>query len=393
MFGNWIDPVVKDYLFHDSPLRNPASRRTLWIIVAALIVFSILGARSVMEGYSLTVVWVWLPFTILGSILGYLILSFLDRERRVGYFHFLAILSVVFVLNMTAGFFNHLTEVPLRLWLVGFVEEFFKIVPVLLFVFFVPNLIRTRKDGLVYGALCGLGFNINETALYVHRAMLDGATVQEALITHSTRFGFFGLGNHIIWSAFIGLGIGIAVESNKTGWAKWKTPFFYYLLAAVAHSAYDLIGSGIAMVPIFFIQSWLGIVESPDAVNPNIGELGPFNTAARYGGYFYNLIFLIVMIVQIRRSFASENAIQAQELSSEEPVVMREEELARLKAEKLFSKRKYKEYPKKVSNKLVLYQNLLAMQKHTAKQEGRAIEEVEPVPALRKAIRSLRSTV
>jgi len=78
-------------------------------------------------------------------------------------------------------------------------------------------------------------------------------------------------------------------------------------------------------------------------------------------------------------------------LSTEEPVVIREEELARLKAEKLFSKRKYKEYPKDVSNKLVLYQNLLAMQKHSAKGAGLKIEEVEPVVALRRSIRQLRS--
>ena len=38
----------------------------------------------------------------------------------------------------------------------------------------------------------------------------------------------------------------------------------------------------------------------------------------------------------------------------------------------------------------LLYQNLQAMQKHTAKLEGRAIEEVEPVIALRRAIRQLR---
>ena len=39
---------------------------------------------------------------------------------------------------------------------------------------------------------------------------------------------------------------------------------------------------------------------------------------------------------------------------------------------------------------MVLYQNLLAMQKHSAKQEGRALDDVEPVAALRQAIQSLR---
>jgi len=394
MFAKMLDPVVKDYLFHDSPLRKPAARRTLWIIVGVLVVISFFGWRSlILPGETPFVAWSWVPFSIVGSIIGYLILSFLDRERRVWLFHMITIFSVVFLFSPVAGFFNHLTEEPTRLVFVGFVEEFFKILPVLLLAIYVPNLIRTRKDGLVYGAMAGMGFNIAEIGIYVYRALQDQATVQEALITHLTRLGLFGLGGHIIWSAFVGLGIGIAIESNKTGWRKWKTAIFYYLIAAVAHSAYDLIGSGIALLPVYAIMSLFGIIESMDAVEPIPGELGPFNTAMRFGTYVYNIVFLIVLIVQIRRSFATENTIQVEELSTEEPVVMREEELQRLKAEKLFSKRKYKEYPKKVSNKLVLYQNLLAMQKHTAKQEGRAIEEVEPVPALRKAIRSLRSNV
>ena len=87
-----------------------------------------------------------------------------------------------------------------------------------------------------------------------------------------------------------------------------------------------------------------------------------------------------------------ENTFQVKELSSEEPVVMRLEELDRLKAEKLLSKRQYAEYPKPVSKKLVLYQNLLAMQKHTARQFGLEVDQVEPVTALRRAIRSLRSS-
>jgi len=40
---------------------------------------------------------------------------------------------------------------------------------------------------------------------------------------------------------------------------------------------------------------------------------------------------------------------------------------------------------------MVLYQNLLAMQKHTATQLGRALDQVEPIAALREAIQSLRN--
>ncbi len=93
---------------------------------------------------------------------------------------------------------------------VGFVEEFFKILPVLLLVVYVPNLIRTRKDGLVYGAMAGLGLNIIEVGSYIAGELSKG-TVLEALTMHLTRLGLWGIGSHIIWSAFVGMGVGMAV--------------------------------------------------------------------------------------------------------------------------------------------------------------------------------------
>ena len=65
-------------------------------------------------------------------------------------------------------------------------------------------------------------------------------------------------------------------------------------------------------------------------------------------------------------------------------------ELKKVEGERLFFKRRYPEFPKSVSERIVLYQNLLAMQKHTAAQQGRPVEKVEPVAALRKAIQVFR---
>lgn len=389
MFANWIDPVVKDYLFHDSPWRNAAARRTLWIIVAVVAVLGILGWRSVLGGESPLVILQWVPFAIVGSILGYLIVSFLDRERRVGYFHFLTILSVMLVTGPVAAFFNDLTDPPVKFILVGFFEEGFKILPVLLLAVYVPNLIRTRKDGIIYGALAGIGFNIIEIGAYINKALGAQNTVQEALVTHLTRLGIFGLGGHIIWSAFVGLGVGIAVESNKTGWTKWKYVVIYFLLAAVAHSAFDLGALLLGMMAVLGIEALFG-VDINTALNGNAGTFGPLNNAMRFGTYFYNVVFIIVLFIQIKRSFATEQTLQEKELSSETPPVITKEELTQLKAERFFFKRRYKEYPKQVSSKMVLYQNLLAMQKHVARQEGRALDDVEPVTALRQAVQSLR---
>jgi len=392
MFANLLDPVVKDYLFYDSLMRKSRGKMIFWAIIAVVGIFDLIGWYRVVTKHSPLLVLSLFLFGIVGSIIGYLIIRFLDRERRVVPFHFLTVLSVLFGTSGAVIVGNEIFEPPLRYVFVGFNEEFFKILPVFLLALYVPNLIRTRKDGMVYGALAGIGFNIIEIALYITSELDSGVLFQEAAITHLTRLGIFGFGGHLIWSAFVGLGLGITIESTKKGWGKWKYFIIYFLVAAVSHSINDLFGSAASQAILLFIQQMVFGFDV-NTIPQTGGELGPVNNALRLRPYVWNFVFIIIIIVQIRRSFATENTIQVEELSSEEPVVMREEELARLKAEKLVTKRKYNEYPKDISNKLVFYQNLLAMAKHTAKQTGRAADAYEPVIAFRRAIRSLRSTV
>jgi hypothetical protein len=331
--------------------------------------------------------WLWVPYSIVGSILAYLVIAFLDRERRVRFFHFLTMASVALVTAPIAALIN--ANSPARLWTVGFGEEGFKILPVLLLAIFVPNLIRTRKDGIVYGALAGMGFNIIEIGFYVAQA-LHNNTVIESLYMHSTRLGVWGFGSHLIWSAFVGLGIGFAAESTAHGWQKWQRAVIFYLLAAVAHSVYDLAGSAVGVMGITFAETWWTGTRFEDAMVGGGTIPGPLRDGMKYGQYIWNIGFIIVLFSQIRKSFAWENTLQSYELASEEPAVITKEELRKVEGERLFFKRRYRGIPQSVSEKIVLYQNLLAMQKHTAAQQGRSVDKVAPVAALRRAIQTFR---
>ncbi|CAN5870483.1 hypothetical protein BH10CHL1_BH10CHL1_45980 [soil metagenome] len=389
MLSNFIDPVVKDYLFHDSPLKSFFGKVLLAVIGAVLVVIAFFGWGVITSKNSLFAVLLWVPYSILGSILAYLVIAFLDRERRVRIFHLLIMLSVFLVTGPSAAFFNE--HSPLKFWTVGFFEEGLKILPVLLLAIYLPNLIRTRKDGIVYGALAGMAFNIIEIGSYV-AAALHGQSVLEALYFHSTRLGVWGFGSHIIWSAFAGLGIGYAAESTARGWAKWKSAILFFLLAAVAHSLYDLGGSAVGMVGITFAEAWWTGTGLQDAFAVAGTAPGPVRDGMKYGQYIWNTAFIIVLIVQTRKSFSWENTVQIEQLATEGPAVMTKEESKKLEGERLFFTRKYKNFPKAVGAKIVLYQNLLAMQKHTAAQRGQPIEKVEPVTALRAAIQTLRAS-
>ena len=384
-----IDPVVKDYLFHDAPLRSPLNKGILAVLGAGLVVLAFFGWGVLTARNNLFEILLWVPYSILGSILAYLVIAFLDRERRVRVFHFVTILSVLLVTGPVAAFLNE--HSPLKLWTVGFFEEGLKILPVLLLAIYLPNLIRTRKDGLVYGALAGMGFNIIEIGSYVAIALHDHP-VLDALYMHSTRLGVWGFGSHIIWSAFVGLGIGYAAESTARGWRKWKHAILFFLLAAIGHSLYDLGGSAVGMLPIAFTEIWWTGTGFEEAFAITGTAPGPVRDGMKYGQYIWNFAFIVVLIVQIRRSFAWENKLQVEQMAEEDRSIVTPDELKQVKGERLFFKRRYGGFPKGTGSKIVLYQNLLAMQKHTAALLGAPLNDIEPVTALREAIRALRGT-
>lgn len=381
---NLIDPVVKDYLLHDSRWRSAVGKKILLGIVLVVAVLAYLG---IYRSGNIFAAWIWVPYAIAGSTIGYFLIAFLDRERRVRFFHFLIIASAFFLSAPAAGFFNDVSPFPLQT--VGFVEEGLKILPVLLLAIYIPNLIRTRKDGIVYGALAGMGFNIIEMGLYIAN-LIHKSPVLDVLAEQSTRLGLWGLSEHVVWSAFVGMGIGFAAESTQHGWRKWKRFVLFFLIAAVMHSAFD---SGLLFVGLVVVAKIQSVLQGVplDFKRPSAGQVfTPLLDGMRYGSYLYNLVLIIMLIVQIRRSFRLENRLQAAELSTEKPSVVPEAELNQVMGEGLFSKRKYRNFPKAIGSKLVLYQNLLAMQKHTATQFGFQIDGVEPVIRLRQAIQSLR---
>ncbi|MCB0186950.1 MAG: PrsW family intramembrane metalloprotease, partial [Caldilineaceae bacterium] len=382
-----LDPIVRDYLFHDFRRKSTGDKLILGAIAVVVVILGFLGWRGVLHGQSPFTVWVWVPYSILGSLIAYFILAFLDRERRVRSYHLLTIATVMLIAGPAAGFFNRLFPAPIDHMTVGVFEEGMKILPVLLLAIYVPNLIRTRKDGIVYGALAGMGFNIIEIGLYISK-QLHQNTLLESIYIHSTRFGFGGFGGHLVWSAFVGLGIGLAAESTKHGWAKWSRAVYFYLISAVSHSIYDLGVNGVFMIAVGSVVGMIRGVDlttATDLSNP-IASPGPLNDGARYGVYGWTIVLIIIMIVQVRRAFRLENTIQIDELSAEDSAVITAAELQQLKDERLFFKRKYTAFPKKVGEKMVLYQNLLAMQKHTAAQLERSLDPIEPVAALRGAI-------
>ncbi len=101
-------------------------------------------------------------------------------------------------------------------------EEVLKLCGVLMVVLAAPQMIRGPLDGMVYGALTGLGFQVVENITYGLEAIVQsGATDPARAVTNSVlvRVGTTGLGSHWTMTAVAGAGIGYLVirQSRREG--------------------------------------------------------------------------------------------------------------------------------------------------------------------------------
>jgi hypothetical protein len=210
-----------------------------------------------------------------------------------------------------------------------------------------------------------MGFNIFEIASYIATLTKD-QPLMDVLYQQSTRFALWGFGSHVIWSAFVGLGIGIAMQSNEKGWKKRRLPIAIYLITAIAHSSYDLGMVGVFMVATAYLLGFLkGEAVTSDMFLTEGTSDNIVREAMKIEHFLYNIVFIIIMIWQMIKTLKWEQALTVRELLKEGNNVVSESGKKRVENEGVLSMRKYKQYPKKTARKIVKYENLLAMLKHS----------------------------
>lgn len=97
-------------------------------------------------------------------------------------------------------------------------EEILKLCGVILIALAAPSVIRGPVDGMVIGALTGLGFQAVENVTYgLNAIVLTGATDPDQAVLNSAalRVGMTGLGSHWTMTAVAGAGIGYFVLSAR----------------------------------------------------------------------------------------------------------------------------------------------------------------------------------
>jgi len=100
-------------------------------------------------------------------------------------------------------------------------------------------------DGLIYGALIGLGFAMTENVLYLGQAYITGGlgALGQLFIAREV---FGGLG-HALYSGTLGAAVGWARGRYRRGMARFIVPYLGWALAIGQHSLWNLGASAIAV--------------------------------------------------------------------------------------------------------------------------------------------------
>lgn len=263
------------------PSRQAAGiSRVLLRVVFALIGLLLTGCLVLVVVVSIpnrAALWVSFGAAVLPALFYSLLVVSIDRHERepwrvlLGAFGWGAIVATLFslVVSVVSGRVlsaaygvdaGYLLSVGL---VAPLIEESFKGSALLLLLVFFRNEFDNVLDGLVYGALIGIGFAMTENVLYFGRAYTNGglAGLSQLFVARAVLGGF----GHALYTATTGAGVGWARGRHGRGVTRWITPVLGWALAVFQHFLWN---SGAIALGAFYgsAVSLLALVAAETAV-------------------------------------------------------------------------------------------------------------------------------
>ncbi|MCX6395502.1 MAG: PrsW family intramembrane metalloprotease [Propionibacteriales bacterium] len=240
------------------------------MLVGAVVMALVLFASGAPEAVAIGVVLSSIPF---GPVLGcYLWLDRYEPEPRsllllgLGWGAFVATSAAIFLQAFDAFAFGP-SEAVESVLVAPVTEEAAKGLFILLLLLYRRSEFDGILDGIVYAGMVGVGFAFVEDILYLSQAYIgdDVRTggIEEAVALFIVR-GIASPFAHPFFTAFIGIGIGIAVSSRRRS-VQVLAPTLGYLAAVGTHAAWNgsllldggsgaLVAYVAVMVPAFLIM-------------------------------------------------------------------------------------------------------------------------------------------
>jgi len=384
--------------------------RVICAVLLALLGFATLVHLNMLASMRSDVASVFYRALALSSVLSAVplaVLWFLDRREREGPWLFAAaflwggFIAIALALPFNTAFFAlvdaWVTRHPTVSGVLGpdaamllagpisvpIAEEIAKAMGVLLIFWLLRAEFDNMRDGFVYGALVGLGFNWFEAAGYVAEGYAAYGVAAYGLQLGS-RYALFGLGGHVMFTGIFGALLGLAIQTRRR-WLRILAPITGLVLAIAAHMLNNalpllawLAGAAAGKPP-------LGHEPPPDIgfleafVNESLTELTTF------------VPFFLIMAIALWRSGVWERRVIREELVGEVGHAVSPSEYQEIAGDRMLRTRRIDHMQPRASAALVNAQHELAFRKRRVRDEGKDPERDPLASEWREAIRRLRA--
>jgi len=393
-----------------SPLRRRRVARSAAFGIGALLLVAALIICAVVLGLGSEATRVFLTALAVSSALSIVplaILWYLDRRERESPWLFAAaflwggLIATAFalpantaVIMAIAGWLEHNATIrdmlgPEAALMIGaplaapIVEETLKGLGVVLLFWLVRGEFDNVRDGFIYGALVGAGFNWFESALYVQQNFAQFGTAPYGFQL-GMRYAWLGLAGHAMFSGIFGASLGLARMGRRNG-LRSLAPVAGYLLAVIAHAWNNVLPLLMALV-----AAQAGEAPPTEAQAPPELGLGEAMISASVSNLVIFLPFALLLAWIIRRSGRWERAVIREELAGEVGGCVTAAEFDAIERDTTFRTRRIDARDRAVSAALVNAQNELAFRKRRLRDRGFDPEQDPVVARRREEVEALR---
>lgn len=404
-------------ILYGSPLSRPKNAIFAVIVLATLLVFSLYSLfRNYFSALSPADVQVFVTSQIavlLVTLLPLAILWFLDRREPESRWLYLiavlwgAVIATAIALPINASIFKGLGDFvalhsdikailgedagrTLAPPIAGpLVEETLKGLGVLLLFWLFRNEFDNVRDGFIYGALVGIGFNLLEAPIYITNGFHSTGDMP-LYFQIADRFALFGFAGHALYTGMFGMGLGLARQTTRQ-WLRIAAPIGGWLLGFSGHFLNNAIGLFLSL--FIYLTTGKPMAAAPQTATPDPAVVEPLlnqwvqHSALRLLGFFP--FFLIVGVMLWQSGVWERNVIREQLADEPEPVIT-PEEYEGVKRDRAFRTRRIPGYNRRTSAAIVKAQDELAFRKWRVQQLGQSPEKDPLVASWRETLGHLR---
>ena len=394
------------HLFAGSPLRQPLYAMLFGALLVALLgigTYNLLwplygGASNIIETFSAAAL-----IAIIASIPAILLVWYLDRREHES--PLLLAGAAVWGAGVSSGlsllFGTALYEYLLRFakhsggTVFGFsaetvstvvatpiVEEIVKGLAILLLFWVLRADFDDLRDGLLYGAMVGLGYNAAQYTIFLLEGYVSTGT-PPYLSMAALQFVFLGVNGHFIYSALLGAGFGLARQTHNPR-LRTLAPLGGILLAILANVLANSVGTKVINDTVrAFTGARLLFASTP----PLIAWV-----ATALGTLVSNFWAYILLGIAVFKSERWEIETIRKSLFDEVNVSVTPEEYALIEQDAPFKVRSVPGYPPKIARAIFRAQNELAYRKWHVEEDGGKVQDDDLVKAWRARIASMRAS-